>query len=198
MSQPLTQHGEIFREDFLSPFHVAQNGGAINGNPVIDRRCQTNGTDWITYPKFLWGGVANFSIWVELNELTSVTSQALISGTTVDDPLLRIFSGSTLQFFPAQSISVVNRSVSITEGDLLKLGVSFDNTTLECNFYLNGTKLSSATASGGVAEGRDQLQLFTRINGNDPATVDAHTVRIFNKVLTDDQFEKLYNGKPWF
>lgn len=190
--------GEIFREDFKSPFHVTQNGGTINGNPAINNSYDGDGSgDYIRYDHFHWNQMQDFTLVIDVKRLDSVTSQAFVSGSTATTPLVRLISGSTLQFFISQSVSPIQKGVSKSIGDPLFAVMTYDYSTDAADFWIDGAAQSGGTFVSGLSSAAGVLDIAGRLGGVDSLDGEMGSVRIFNRILTDDEIEGLYNNSTF-
>lgn len=187
--------GEIFREDFKSPFHVTQNGGTINGNPAINNSYDGDGSgDYIRYDHFHWNQMQDFTLVIDVKRLDSVTSQAFVSGSTATTPLVRLISGSTLQFFISQSVSPIQKGVSKSIGDPLFAVMTYDYSTDAADFWIDGAAQSGGTFVSGLSSAAGVLDIAGRLGGVDSLDGEMGSVRIFNRILNDNEIEDLYNN----
>jgi hypothetical protein len=161
--------GAIFREQFINPQFVADNGVTVTGSPVINNGMPLNGTSqYATLAdeyKYSFGNSATdkpFSVeaWVNMTDATSfvIASKGV---NNVDAEWLFYVASSDKVYFQLHDESVAdcrlgrayNTALTSFEGQMIHLVATYDGSSTEAgmNIYLNGVQVDDVSV--GASQG---------------------------------------------
>ena len=209
MPKNLTHLGEFFREDFQSPFHVAQNKGVITSTEINNGAVFNNNADKIVYPPALLAGDrSEFSVRIvgTFNAAASSNFGAILSvtfgGSGAQQPLFISKSGATNKLLVRTADGTNNKDFNST-ADLPSTPVDILCVfkSLTWTVYLNGE--AWAGTNNGSMTGKavfSQATSFQIGNALITATVMQGTcksVQLFEKALTADEVVDLYENSTF-
>lgn len=177
MAQPQTHLGEIFREDFSSPFDVAQNGGVVVGTPSINNGVSLGSDDYIEWGnlpslKRNIGFIVSFLVkgdplTANAGILTNNASHAILTSAANTSVEVSYFDSDGKIYFQIGHNSSVKSNLGIAQESWLdgtwhRYTASWDGTTAADSMkvfvdeQLVGSKAASAT---GMNMFNDKLRL---------------------------------------
>lgn len=159
MPQPLTQYGEIFREDFLSPFHVAENGGVIGNGALVNRGLTISANNQSVRYTHTFPNVNDFTLSIKGSfDIESSNDYGALFyfrvGTSANDNTIRIFktpASSRLTFRIANGSGSRDCAMdSGTEVPETESIVHFTRSGNTLKIYVNGVEQASTTSGSSI------------------------------------------------
>ena len=187
--------GEIFKEDFQSNFHVAQNGGEITGNPGINNAYESDGSgDSIVCSSLPWANIGRkFSFFVRINRVDSYVTKSLFGTDVGNGPLFRFASSSLIQFWNDTGAATKNFSISTPASGAFTIGLTYDDSTQEASVYVDGV-LSATQTMGQVGDLTGNFVFGGRLaDGTDSFDGGVDEFSLNNRILTAEEFLDLHN-----
>jgi len=194
MIKPLTHLGEVFREDFHSPFSVVKNGGSINGNPNIKNGYEGDGTGDSISTDVQWSSIGRaFTIFVKVDQMDSFSTKAIFGTSTgANGPMLRFASSTSVLFWNNTGATAKTFGIAAPTAPFT-LAITYDDSTRGVAFYVDGV-LDEAATMAQVGLFQQRLEIGGRLEGNnDSFDGKMGQFRVFNKVLSADEITDLHN-----